>query len=244
MLGDDRYVMGENGHYVKERLQKMKAQTEKLKDGVKRHFGLDQELNEMAPLAKRRDDFFNGKYPCDKMLSALAMVMKKKGLYGKKGGMYRQYVRSISGEEPTLEFHVQLITSLYMEVYYPDERYRVDLAGLNLSKRQRCESQLVNKDRGWHDFEIPRPKGQYSGLAMELKRFHDSKGSKTNLIVTRGPRKGKWMNDHYLEQHENNIYMRDCGRASGFVIGAAACLEVIDCYFNEDFERMNAIMIV
>lgn len=159
------------------------------------------------------------------------------------------YIKGLT--EPTLEYDLQRIGSNYLNKYYPRAEYRVDLAGLNLSKAQAGKAKAVNKRRGWHDFEIYENSGEYTGLCLELKVFGTKirrdrdatkplkigeKKSKFGKIILRENfrrRKGMYWDQHIQEQGEQLERLRERGKVAGFAVGIEGLLAAIDYYFEQ-----------
>lgn len=153
--------------------------------------------------------------------------------------------------EPKLEYDLQLIASNYLKKYYGRAEFRVDLAGLNLSKAQAGKAKAVNKRTGWPDLEIYEPSGEYSGLCIELKvqgtkirRIKDAKkplllGYKKSKFAKIPIRenfrrlKGMYQDAHIQEQGEQLARLRKRGRVAGFAVGMEGLLTAIDYYFEQ-----------
>lgn len=157
--------------------------------------------------------------------------------------------------EPKLEYDLQVIASNYLKKYYGRAEFRVDLAGLNLSKAQAGKAKAVNKRTGWPDLEIYEPSGEYSGLCIELKvkgtkirRIKDAKkpiikeykkirsGRTWHKIAIRENfrrLKGMYQDAHIQEQGEQLARLRKRGRVAGFGVGMEGLLTAIDYYFEQ-----------
>lgn len=154
-------------------------------------------------------------------------------------------------KEPKLEYDLQKIASHYLTTYYPKVEFRVDLAGLNLSKAQAGKAKAVNKRRSWPDTEIYDPSGEYTGLCLELKvmgtkirrtkdatkplliGYKKTKFGKVPIRENHRRRKGMYFNLHIDEQGHQLARLRDRGRVAGFAVGVVSLLSAIDYYFEE-----------
>lgn len=163
--------------------------------------------------------------------------------------------------EPKKEYHLQKRISEYMNRFYPNIEYRVDMAGVNLSKAASGKLKAVNKRRAWHDFEIYNPSGEFSGLVIELKvagtRLVMKKDSNTKKLLgyktiggksypvreTKTRKQGDWENKHIEEQAENLAAMAETGRCAAFGVGLENTLYIIEGYLNNDFELLEKGMI-
>jgi len=159
------------------------------------------------------------------------------------------YLKGI--KEPTIEYQLQKIASDYLKKYYPRVEFRVDLAGLNLSKAQAGKAKAVNKRRSWPDTEIYEPSGEYFGLCLELKVYgtkirRDKAAAKPLQIDVKKTRMGRvvirenfrrkvgmYFNQHIQEQGEQLKRLRERGRLAGFAVGIRNLLSAIDYYFEQ-----------
>ena len=150
----------------------------------------------------------------------------------------------------------------YMRNQYPDVAYRVDFAGLNSSSKDKdgdktasVQAKLlksVNFAKGWPDFEIFKPVGEYNGLHLEFKkagtRLKLKSDSKVKAILyykkvrgvgrvaireNRKRKAGDYATLHLEEQAERIAYLRTVGRAAGFVIGLEETLTAVEAYLND-----------
>jgi hypothetical protein len=157
------------------------------------------------------------------------------------------------GGEPKTEYDLQKRISRYMETHYPTIQYRVDIAGSNLSMTQATKNKVVNKRRGWHDFEVYDLSGGWVGLCIELKKAgtrltmqRDSKIKKiigkkkiarygTVMIRENKIRKaGDWVDNHIEEQADSLQVMRNLERLAAFGVGLDNCLKLIEGYLNNN----------
>jgi len=163
----------------------------------------------------------------------------------------------LTGVEPVKEYRLQKLVSYYMNLYYKNSEYRVDLAGSNLSKAQAGKMNAVNKRRAWHDFEVYDPHCGFYGLCVELKtagtKLIREKDARTKIIVGyksvgrqqmpvyegKLRRAGDWWDNHIEEQAGNIAKMRALNRAASFAVGLKHTLELIDAYMNDDLDSLS-----
>jgi len=111
----------------------------------------------------------------------------------------------------------------WMQLYYPDVFYNVDLAGINISPAQR-KVYSQRKQRGHPDIMIYEwYKNLYCGLSIELKR--------TGTIVNEEKVK-KDKTGHLLEQYNYLMALRNRNRMAFFVSGEENAKIVIKHYLE------------
>jgi hypothetical protein len=120
------------------------------------------------------------------------------------------------------EYELAKAVATYLRLQYPKVIFHFDLAGLNLSRAQAGMMKAIQGGRGWPDLFIAEPKGEYSGLFIELKP------DKTKLHKTNG----EFKTPHLFEQMEciNRLWGR--GYKSAFGIGFDNTKKIIDNYMN------------
>lgn len=136
----------------------------------------------------------------------------------------RRYIPKIKKTEEGIQKRV----CTYLRTEYPFIRFHSDYAaGLHLTESQARINKSLQSGRGWSDLFIPFPSRGYHGLFLELKK------DGTSIYVTRGPRKGK------LVQNEQIIieadFLRDMnkhGYFARFAIGYDHAVKLIDWYMD------------
>lgn len=145
-----------------------------------------------------------------------------------------RYIPKIIKHEESIQRRV----ASYLRKHYPDVDFHSDYAaGLKLTKNQARIRKLLQSGRGWSDMFIAWPtvitredgKTQaYAGLFLELKK------DGTSIYVTRGPRKGKLVqDDQILIEAAFLKRMRDRGYCALFAIGFDDTVRKIDWYLNK-----------
>ena len=114
---------------------------------------------------------------------------------------------------PESEANQQEIVIKYLRLAYPDALYCASAGGMWTSDSQRIKMARTGYVKGFPDLFIYEPRGEYHGLAIEMKKV---KGSKIE------PEQVQWQ-----EQ------LRNRGYASYICKGNEEAIKVIDEYFNE-----------
>ena len=114
---------------------------------------------------------------------------------------------------PESEQNQQEIVIKYLRLAYPDALYCASAGGMWTSDSQRIKMARTGYVKGFPDLFIYEPRGEYHGLAIEMKKV---KGSKIE------PEQVQWQ-----EQ------LRNRGYASYICKGNEEAIKVIDEYFNE-----------
>lgn len=163
----------------------------------------------------------------------VVLASSKPDLFVKRRNLF------IGGKEPANEKQVQKLLSMYVQTYYPQAEFHVDLAGSNLSTAQAGQAKSVQKRRGWQDFRLYEWSGEtYCALFLELKKKYTGRGERVKLHKANGT----WKTVHLMEQFDCILRMRKRRRASGFVIGAYEALQAVDYYLGEDYERLITLL--
>jgi len=113
---------------------------------------------------------------------------------------------------PESEANQQEIVIKYLRLAYPDALYCASAGGMWTSDSQRIKMARTGYVKGFPDLFIYEPRGEYHGLAIEMKKV---KGSKIE------PEQVQWQ-----EQ------LRNRGYASYICKGNEEAIKVIDEYFN------------
>jgi hypothetical protein len=113
---------------------------------------------------------------------------------------------------PESEANQQEIVIKYLRLAYPDALYCASAGGMWTSDSQRIKMARTGYVKGFPDLFIYEPRGEFHGLAIEMKKV---KGSKIE------PEQVQWQ-----EQ------LRNRGYASYICKGNEEAIKVIDEYFN------------
>jgi hypothetical protein len=113
---------------------------------------------------------------------------------------------------PESESNQQEIVIKYLRLAYPDALYCASAGGMWTSDSQRIKMARTGYVKGFPDLFIYEPRGEFHGLAIEMKKV---KGSKIE------PEQVQWQ-----EQ------LRNRGYASYICKGSEEAIKVIDEYFN------------
>jgi len=113
---------------------------------------------------------------------------------------------------PESESNQQEIVIKYLRLAYPDALYCASAGGMWTSDSQRIKMARTGYVKGFPDLFIYEPRGEFHGLAIEMKKV---KGSKIE------PEQVQWQ-----EQ------LRNRGYCSYICKGNEEAIKVIDEYFN------------
>jgi hypothetical protein len=113
---------------------------------------------------------------------------------------------------PESEANQQEIVVKYLRLAYPDALYCASAGGMRTSYLQAIKMKRTGYVKGFPDLFIYEPRGEFHGLAIEMKKV---KGSKIE------PEQVQWQ-----EQ------LRNRGYASYICKGNEEAIKVIDEYFN------------
>jgi hypothetical protein len=114
---------------------------------------------------------------------------------------------------PESEANQQEIVIKYLRLAYPDALYCASAGGMWTSDSQRIKMARTGYVKGFPDLFIYEPRGDFHGLAIEMKKV---KGSKIE------PEQVQWQDQ-----------LRNRGYASYICKGKDEAIKVIDEYFNE-----------
>jgi hypothetical protein len=114
---------------------------------------------------------------------------------------------------PESEANQQEIVIKYLRLAYPHALYCASAGGMWTSDSQRIKMARTGYVKGFPDLFIYEPRGEFHGLAIEMKKV---KGSKIE------PEQVQWQ-----EQ------LRNRGYASYICKGSEEAIKIIDEYFNE-----------
>ena len=113
---------------------------------------------------------------------------------------------------PESEANQQEIVVKYLRLAYPNALYCASAGGMWTSDSQRIKMAKTGYVKGFPDLFIYEPRGEFHGLAIEMKRV---KGSKIEP-----------------EQIEWQEQLRNRGYASYICKGKDEAIKIIDEYFN------------
>lgn len=113
---------------------------------------------------------------------------------------------------PESEANQQEIVIKYLRLAYPDALYCASAGGMRTSYLQAIKMKRTGYVKGFPDLFIYEPRGEFHGLAIEMKK---EKGG------TASPEQKRWQ-----EQ------LRNRGYASYICKGNEEAIKVIDEYFN------------
>lgn len=125
-------------------------------------------------------------------------------------------------KNPTEENLHDLI-AYYIRVKYPDVIFRTDAGGLKLSIGTALKfNKKQSRDRIYPDLFIVEPRGEFSGLFIELKRETENLYNKN----------GELKNEHYKEQKKMLDLLYAKGYYTTFGVGFMASVDIINAYLN------------
>jgi hypothetical protein len=113
---------------------------------------------------------------------------------------------------PESESNQQEIVIKYLRLAYPDALYCASAGGMRTSYLQAIKMKRTGYVKGFPDLFIYEPRGEYHGLAIEMKK---EKGG------TASPEQKRWQDD-----------LRNRGYCSYICKGSEEAIKQIDEYFN------------
>ena len=127
----------------------------------------------------------------------------------------KTYKKSAAKRKPTpeSESNQQELVIKYLRLAYPDALYCASAGGMRTSYLQAIKMKRTGYVKGFPDLFIYEPRGEFYGLAIEMKKV---KGSKIE------PEQLQWQ-----EQ------LRNRGYCSYICKGNEEAIKIIDEYFNE-----------
>jgi hypothetical protein len=127
----------------------------------------------------------------------------------------KTYKKSAAKRKPTpeSESNQQELVIKYLRLAYPDALYCASAGGMRTSYLQAIKMKRTGYVKGFPDLFIYEPRGEFYGLAIEMKKV---KGSKIE------PEQLQWQ-----EQ------LRNRGYCSYICKGKDEAIKIIDEYFNE-----------
>jgi hypothetical protein len=121
------------------------------------------------------------------------------------------------------EYQLAKAVSTYLKLAYPNVLFHFDLGGYNLSKSAAGMNKAIQKEPGFPDLFIMKPKEDlYCGLFIELKADG----------VKLANKKGQPATEHLRIQWEYINKLRRLGYKATFGVGFDHCKEIIDDYLK------------
>jgi hypothetical protein len=111
----------------------------------------------------------------------------------------------------------------YLKLQYPRAIFNSDLAGLRLTIGQSMQAKRMRSGDGFPDIAIYEPRGDFSGLFIELKREGETIWLRDNSVTT---------NDHIREQYGMLKKLNERGFFAVFAIGFDEAKNTIDTYLK------------
>ena len=121
------------------------------------------------------------------------------------------------------ETHDEIIDAIAEYLQLRKVPYRVDGAGIHMTRAQRRRFYKQNGKRGWPDITVARAKGPFHGLFIEVKKYRDEVYRKDGTL-----RETK----HIQEQANRILSLRKEGYFADFGFGTNGCKRIIDEYLS------------
>lgn len=123
------------------------------------------------------------------------------------------------------EHQLYELIATFLRLQYPNVIYRFDLAAdLKLTAGQAAKHKRLHPRRGYPDLFIAKPRGEYHGMFLELK--------KDGTRLTK--RNGDWASEHIQEQWLMLNDLRACGYRAEFAIGYDDAVRQIKAYLAQN----------
>ena len=113
--------------------------------------------------------------------------------------------------------------AMYLRAQYPKVRFITTLDGEYFGRQQAEAVRTLQHSRGAPDLLIFAQRGQYHGLALEIKRTYSDAYKKDGSLKK---------SEHLKEQNDWHWYLRGEGWYATFGCGFDECKELIDEYLN------------
>jgi len=126
------------------------------------------------------------------------------------------------------ESDIQMALCTYCRLKYPKALFNVDLSGVNLSKTQSGKAKMMRSGKGYPDFVLYEPKGQYHGLFIELK----AEGTKLYKYNNHGIDYALPATDHIAEQLNMINKIREKGYFAALACGTDEAMSLLDEYMK------------
>lgn len=125
------------------------------------------------------------------------------------------------------EYQTCKAITYYLKMQYPKVMFHWDMAGVNTSMAAAGKMKVLQSFRGFPDLFIFEKRGEFSGLALEIK----AEGVKLYK------RNGEPVSDHIREQRDCLLQLNLRGYKTGFAIGFDNFREIIDEYMDPSPSR-------
>ena len=128
------------------------------------------------------------------------------------------------------EIEIQKALCRYVSLKYPGVIFNCDCSGLNLSKTQAGQAKAMRSDKGFPDFVLYEPRGEYHGLFIEIKKegtmlFHSSNVGSEGKVI--------WKDVHITNQAAMRMRLIEKGFDAHFGVGLTRCIEIVDRYMKQ-----------
>lgn len=133
-----------------------------------------------------------------------------------------------------VELGIQVKVCNYLRKNYPDVIFHSDYAAnADLSEHQKKVNKSLQSRYAFPDLMIFEPRGEYIGLALELKR------EGATVVLKIGPNKGQLTsNEHIQNQAVTLRKLKKAGWWANFSIGYEQTIKIIDRYFGNDQQSL------
>ena len=114
---------------------------------------------------------------------------------------------------------------------YPELRFNVDCSGMRISMGLRMKLKRMRSHHKKLDFFLEEPRGDYSGLYLEIKKSSIIKKDGTLKPRFKTDKQGNKTDDHQEQWQE----IQDCrkrGYAGYFAFGKEHCIETLEKYLS------------
>jgi hypothetical protein len=119
--------------------------------------------------------------------------------------------------------HLQICN--YIKAQYPDVIFTSDASGVRMPIGLSVKFSKLKSGRGIPDLLILEPRGDYSGLFLEIKRTDEKIFKKDGTLRT---------DKHLKEQAKILDRLKHKGYATYFAIGTTRAIEIIDDYMKSN----------
>jgi hypothetical protein len=139
-------------------------------------------------------------------------------------------LKSYNKVSPEREVHRKVVQ--HIKMYYPEVRFASSHDGEKFSQGQAVRIANLSSHNGHPDLMVYYRRGDYVGLAIELKKKDSGKWYEDNGVVynANGIKK---KDEHLQEQAQYIKYLRQHGWAADFAKGYEDAVKIINWYFNQ-----------
>jgi hypothetical protein len=127
------------------------------------------------------------------------------------------------------EYLLSRAIASYLKWKHPEVVFKFDVTGLNLSMAQAGMNKAIQQRKGWPDLMIFEPRGDFSGLFIELKK------DGTKIVAARASDAygyPKYSTPHIAEQAECMAELAERGYYTAFACGYDSAINVIEKYLK------------